>query len=167
MRRGGAAELSMGDVAAEAGVSKALVLYHFRDKDSLLSALVEDVGAEMLQRADAPLASGAPLDAHWAWLDRELATGDLHVLAMLAECNSEPARAAARRIAEARRIAAARQVEEVFQRLGLTSRMPSELVAETLLAFADGLAGQHALGILRDPRAAYDVLWLALLTLVE
>ena len=39
--RGGAAELSMGDVASAAHVSKALVHYHFHDKDSLLVALAE------------------------------------------------------------------------------------------------------------------------------
>ena len=39
MARGGAAEISIGEVAASAAVSKALVHYHFHDKDSLLVAL--------------------------------------------------------------------------------------------------------------------------------
>jgi len=169
VRRGGAGALSIGDAATEANVSKALVLYHFRDKDSLLTALVDDIGADVLRRAGAPLdaSARAPLDALWAWTEFELRAGDIQALASLAACESEPARAASRRLALARRDAMAAQVGVVFGRLGLSPRMPEALVAESLLAFVDGLASRVALDAVPDPRAAYDVLWLALLTLVE
>lgn len=159
----------MGEVAAEAGVSKALIHYHFEDKDSLLAALVESVGGAVLARAAASDVGESikPLDAHWAWLERELREGDLRVLVALSECDSAATRAVARRIANERLQFVTRDVEAIFRTLGLTSRVPAALVAETVLAFVDGIACRAALGTARDPRGAYDVLWLALLTLSE
>jgi AcrR family transcriptional regulator len=169
VQRGGAAQVSMGDVAAEAGVSKALIHYHFDDKDSLLSALVDSVGSAVLARArnSGVAAAPQPLDAHWAWLDRELRAGDVRVLVSLSDCDSTATRAASRKIASERLQHLARDVDAIFRALGLTPRMPAALVAETVLAFADGLACRTALGAVSDPRGAFDVLWLALLTLSE
>ena len=167
--RGGAAEISMGDVATEAGVSKALIHYHFRDKDSLLTTLVEDVGSRVVARAERPLGaeSAHALDAYWEWFRAELDAGDVAILLSLAQCDSERVRTESRRVADRRRELAGKRTAEVFARLGLSPRVPSELIAETVTAFADGLAASHALTPERDPRPAFDVLWLALLTLAE
>ena len=168
--RGGAGEISMGDVAASAGVSKALVHYHFHDKESLLQALVEDVGLGVLQRVrDAMRVESDPhaLDAYWAWLAEELRAGDLRILISLAEHDSDPVRVASRRVADQRRELAGDHVALVFAKLGLNPRVPAALVADTVLAFVDGLVVVHALDPQRDPRPAFDVLWLALLTLAE
>ena len=168
--RGGAGGISMGDVAASAGVSKALVLYHFRDKDSLVLALVEDVGRLLLERQRAVLArEGAShaLDDYWESLHAELRLGDVRILLALAEYDSERVRAASRRVARERREIAARQVATIFERLALSPRMPAPLLADTLTAFVDGLAASYALEPDRDPRPAFDALWLALLTLAE
>ncbi|MEK7403330.1 MAG: TetR/AcrR family transcriptional regulator [Gemmatimonadota bacterium] len=169
VRRGGAAQVSMGDVAAEAGVSKALIHYHFEDKDSLLAALVESVGGVVLERArgnDVAMAD-QPLDALWAWLERELREGDIRVLVSLSDCDSAATRAASRRVAGERLRLVAHDVSAAFQKLELTPRMPAALVAETVLAFVDGIACRAALGSVQDPRGAFDVMWLALLTLSE
>lgn len=168
--RGGAAEVSMGDVAAMAGVSKALVHYHFRDKDTLLHALVEDVGFAVVARAREAMSregSGHALDEYWAWLEEELRRGDVRILLALAEYDSDRVRAVSRRVADQRREAATQQVSIVFARLGLSPRVPAPLIADTIVAFVDGLAAGHALDADRDPRPAFDVLWLALLTLAE
>lgn len=160
----------MGDVAARAGVSKALVHYHFHDKESLLTALVEQVGGEVLARAQAALAlppAGHTLDAHWDGIETELRAGDLRILLALAEFESERVRAAARRIAAQRRELVSRQTTALFSSLGLRLRLPAELVADTIMAFCDGLAAAHALEPARPTRPAFDVLWLALLTLAE
>jgi AcrR family transcriptional regulator len=162
----------MGDVAAEAAVSKALIHYHFRDKDTLLVALVEDVGAVVLERARAARASTADapahaLDAYWAWFNAELRSGDVAILLSLGQCDSDRVRQASRRVAARRREIAALHTSDVFARLGLSPRLPPELIAETVTAFADGLAAAHALEPARDPRPAFDILWLALLTLAE
>jgi len=159
----------MGDVATEAGVSKALVLYHFGDRDSLLAALVDDIGRDVLGRARSALARDdvPPLDAHWAWLDREVREGDVRALVSLAQCRTSATAAASRRVSDSRRALLGAQVEQLFAGLGLQPRMPPALVAETVLAFADGLACRWEPGVGHDPRAAFDVLWLALLTLHE
>jgi AcrR family transcriptional regulator len=160
----------MGDVAAHAGVSKALVHYHFHDKDTLLRALVEDVGRDVLSRereAMMRMTDAHALDAYWTWLSGELARGDVRILVSLAEYASDPVRVASRDVAGQRRTLIGEHAAAVFGRLGLTPRIPAALIGETLLAFLDGLAAAHALEPERDPRPAFDVLWLALLTLVE
>jgi AcrR family transcriptional regulator len=170
LARGGTAEISMGDVAAAAGVSKALVHYHFRDKDSLLTALVDDVGFATLKRAQDAVhraGDGHALDELWAWLNEELQVGDVRVLLSLGEYDSHRVRAACRRVAAQRRDLMAEHATQVFDRLGLRLRVPAELVADTIVAFIDGLAVAHALEPDRAPRPAFDVLWLALLTLAE
>lgn len=170
VERGGAAEISMGDVGASAGVSKALVHYHFHDKDSLLEALVEDVGAAVLQRARESMTkepTSHALDEHWTWIERELRVGDIRILVSLAEYDSDRVRFASRRVSDQRRELAVEHTSLVFSRLGLNPRVPSELMADTLLAFVDGLAVAAALNPQRNPRPAFDVLWLALLTLAE
>jgi AcrR family transcriptional regulator len=170
VERGGAAEISMGDVGASAGVSKALVHYHFHDKDSLLEALVEEVGAAVLQRARESMVKEPTthaLDQHWTWIERELRVGDIRILVSLAEYDSDRVRLASRRVSDQRRELAIEHTALVFSRLGLNPRVPSELIADTLLAFVDGLAVASALNPQRNPRPAFDVLWLALLTLAE
>ena len=168
--RGGAAGISVGEVAALAAVSKALVLYHFRDKESLLLALVERMGDAVLARERAAMRTARParaLDDYWSWLDAELREGDLRALVALANTDSERVRTAARRIASERRGLAARHVGLIFAHLSLTPRMPAALLAETLTAFTDGLSVATALEPDRDPRPAFDAVWLALLTLSE
>lgn len=160
----------MGDVAAAAGVSKALVHYHFRDKDSLLHALVDDVGHRVIARAGSAITEGTgehALDEYWVWLRHELQYGDVRVLLSLAACDSPRVRAACRRIADHRREVVAEHVEQIFARLELSPRVPATLMAETVSAFIDGLAASVSLSDDRDPRPAFDVLWLALLTLAE
>lgn len=160
----------MGDVARAAGVSKALVHYHFRDKESLLQALVDDVGARIVRRAEAFVASETTsnvLDRLWEWLDEELRRGDLRVVLALAEYDSARVRAAVRRIGDQRRDIAGAHVQHIFTTFALTPRVPTPLIADTVLAFIDGLAVGTTAFPDRDPRAAYDVLWLSLLTLAE
>jgi len=169
--RGGAAELTIGHVADVADVSKALVHYHFRDKDSLLQALVEDVGVSVVARADRFVndgtARGNVLDSYWEWLSDELARGDIRILLALSEYDSARVRAASKRVAEQRQELCSRQVQHVFAQLALTPRVPAALIAQTVLAFVDGLAAASATANSREPRPAFDVLWLALLALAE
>jgi AcrR family transcriptional regulator len=145
------------------------VSYHFHDKDSLLVALVDAAGADLVAREEA--AASAPgartLDAYWMWLRTELTLGDLRVLSSLAAYDSESVRAAARRVTQRRREVGAVHILAVFQQLDLRPRVPSTLLADTVMAFADGLALSVALDANRDPRPAFDVLWLGLLSIAE
>ena len=140
--RGGAAELSIGHVAAAAGVSKALVHYHFKEKEALLRALVENVGLGVIDRAQAAInrvSDEHVLDSYWEWLERELTLGDLRILRALAEYDSERVRAAVRRVVQQRRELTTQHVALVFSTLGLVPRVPAALMGETVLAFVDGL----------------------------
>ena len=76
-------------------------------------------------------------------------------------------RSASNRIARQRRTLASEHVTQVFDRLQLNPRVPAAIIAETIVAFIDGLAMATALDPENDPRPAFDVLWLALLTLAE
>lgn len=167
--RGGAAEVSMGQVAQVAEVSKALVHYHFRDKESLLHALVDDVGTHIVRRAEAFMIAAEEnvLDRYWSWFADELARGDVRILLALAEYDSARVRAAARRIAQQRRDVTGVQVTHIFARLGLAARVPPALMADTVLAFIDGMHATATLYADRDARPAFDILWLSLLTLAE
>ena len=170
MARGGAAEISIGDVAATASVSKALIHYHFRDKDSLLVALAEHSAARAIARARAALDSSTDdhvLDAYWNAIESELHAGDQRVLLALAECDSDRVRASCKRFARERREVTSSQISSLFDRLGLRLRVPAELMADTVIAFTDGLILTNALEPERPTRPAFDVLWLALLALAE
>jgi len=166
----GAAELSMQDVAKAAGVSKALIHYHFRDKEALLARLVVRLGDAVIARERAALDRAAPqdaLDALWEWLDHELRRGDVRVLLDLSLTSLTDVREASRRVAAARRETAAGTVERVFALLALTPRVPAPMLAEAVLAFTNGLALGAPLAPQTNPRIAFDVFWLALLGMAE
>ena len=83
---GGAAALALSDVARDAGISKALIHYHFRDKDTLLARLVDHLARDLVARERAALAdyigqhNPLAVDALWQWLEGELRRGDIRVL---------------------------------------------------------------------------------------
>src|SRR5215213_9601907 len=85
--REGVAAASMAAIALEAGVSKALLHYHYHDRATLLAEIVERLGARTIERerlaVDRDGGIGA-LDALWHWLDAELRRGELAALAELA-----------------------------------------------------------------------------------
>ncbi len=166
----GAADVSLQDVAEAAGVSKALIHYHFRDKGELLARLVEWLRAGVVARQDAALAgvtSAAALDALWAWLADELARGDLRVLLDLALVQGEAVQGAVAATAQARRESAAELVAQLHGLLGLKPRVPAAMIADTFVAFVDGIALDSVVAPARNPRVAFDVFWLAILGLAD
>lgn len=178
----GAAALALSDIARDAGVSKALIHYHFADKESLLARLIDHLTTALVDRERRALTrySGEhnPLavDALWEWLHAELRRGDIRVLLELNSYRGAQVQAAAR-AAAARRLAAAEQtVAELFGILELTPRIEASLLAAVVLAFVDGLAvasraeadePQPSLSSQRSPRISFDVFWLAMLSLAE
>jgi len=170
VRACGAADTSMHDVAVEAGVSKALIHYHFKTKEALLARLVawladQVVGRESAALADAPPA--AAVDRLWAWLAAELERGDVRVLAELSGTPTAEVRRASAAAARARRLASTDTVERLFQLLGLRPRVPSAMLAAVITAFVDGLAVDAGTDGAANPRVAFDVFWLALLGLAD
>jgi len=167
--REGVSGASMAAIALEARVSKALLHYHYHDRATLLAEIVEQVGARVMKRERAAIdrAGVSGLDALWSWLDDELRRGDLATIAALALSGEALVRQASRVVAEQRRRVATSTVERLFVQLGLTPRMPAALLAETSVAFIDGLVLDAASGSGRDPRVSFDIFWLGLLGLSE
>ncbi|MFL5575889.1 MAG: TetR/AcrR family transcriptional regulator [Gemmatimonadaceae bacterium] len=166
----GAAAVSLQGVAAAAGVSKGLIHYHFRDREALLVETVEWLSEAVAARERRALAGVSPagaVDALWRWLDAELARGELRVLVELAGAAEPSVREAARAAATTRRRSAAHTVAALFAALSLRPRVPADLIADTLVAFVDGLAVHTALVPDGNPRVAFDVFWLAMLGLAE
>jgi AcrR family transcriptional regulator len=168
--REGVTAASMAAIALDAGVSKALLHYHYHDRATLLAEIVERIGARTIERERAAVDSGGSvggLDALWRWLDGELRRGELAALAELTLLREGPVRSATRRVASDRRQRAARTIERLFTELDLAPKVPAPLMADAAVAFVDGLALDMANGSMREPRVSYDVFWLALLGLTE
>jgi AcrR family transcriptional regulator len=168
--REGVGGASMAAIALEAGVSKALLHYHYHDRSTLLAEIVERIGVQTIERERAAIdESGGMggLDAVWQWLEGELRRGELAALAELTLVREAPVRRATRAAANDRRQSAARTIERLFTELDLTPRVPAALMADAAVAFIDGLALDVANGSAREPRVSYDIFWLALLGLTE
>ena len=166
----GAAQVSLQTVADSAGVSKALIHYHFRDRDELLARLVDWVTVELVHGEELALAdadAATALDALWRWLEGELTSGRLRALGELAGERGEAVRDAVRRSREARRAQATLTIERLFAALALTPRLPAPLVGDVTVAFLDGLAGEMAVEPEGNHRLRFDVFWLSVLSLAE
>ena len=166
----GAASLSMQEVADSAGVSKGLIHYHYHDKAALLVRVIEWMSESLVARQADALegadAAGA-VDALWRWLGEEIARGELRALTELAHDPVPTVRAAVLEANARRREAATETMDGLFALLGQSPRVPAPMLAETFVAFADGLALQSALMPDADRRVAFDVFCLALLGLGE
>jgi AcrR family transcriptional regulator len=89
----GLANTRAADVAAAAGVSQALVFYHFETKERLLAQAFTWAAVQDLNRLDAVLASGAsPLDKVRKILKWYAPTGSSKSWAMWIDCWSESMR---------------------------------------------------------------------------
>jgi len=166
----GATGLSMADVAREAGVSKGLIHYHYRDKDALLARLARWLADEIEgreRRALVGVPPGQAIDALWAWLDDELECGDIRALIELSRLREGDAPVAARVASQRRRAVSATTITTLFDCLGLRARVPAPMLAEVFVAFVDGLAVDATPAPMPGHRVAYDVFWLAMLSLAE
>ena len=160
----------MAAIAEEAGVSKALLHYHYHDRATLLAEIAERIGVGVVERERAAVDENGGtggLDALWRWLEDVLRRGVLAALATLSLTRLGKVRNATRTAATERRQSAATTIEHLFTELDLTPRIPAALLAEAAVAFVDGLALDVANGATRDPRVSYDIFWLALLGLTE
>jgi AcrR family transcriptional regulator len=166
--RDGIPDTTMASIATEAGVSKALLHYHFAHRANLLAHVVTGLGRRLIERERLVLTrerDAAPVDALWGWVSGELARGELHALLTTATVKDAPVATAQEAVLRARRDEARRTVRSVFQRLSLTPRVHMDVIADTCLVFMDGLAIGARAG--DDARLSFDVFWLALLSLGE
>ena len=166
----GAASLSMQEVADSAGVSTGLIHDHYHDKAALLVRVItwmtEGLVAREAEALDDVEAATA-VDTLWQWLDGEIRRGDIRAVLGLAYDPAPGVREAVREAAARRREVASHTVDALFAALGLRPRIPVPLLADVLVAFVDGLAFQATITPDADRRVAFDVFWLALLSLAE
>jgi AcrR family transcriptional regulator len=166
----GAGSLTMSEVAEEAGVSKGLIHYHFHDKETLLARVVEWMTRQVIERERLALASSTArtaIDDLWAWLASEIERGQLRVLVELAEWREDLVQREIEVAMRLRREATMDSTARLFELLALTPKVPLEMIAETVFAFRDGLVIVAARDSDANPRAAFDVFWLALLCLAD
>ena len=166
LKDAGITRFSLQRASGHAGVSKALVLYHFASRATLLDALtgwLTDRVTTRERNAIDEQAQVSVLDALWTYLAEEHALGEYAVLLTLAGSGLAELHAAVGRSAEQRRSHAARTLETVYQRLRLSPRLPWPQITEVEQAFRDGLLARMNQGGAKHPRAVFDVFWLALL----
>ena len=166
----GVSALTMSEVADEARVSKGLIHYHFHDKETLLARVLEWITRQLVDREGLALARSTPrtaIDDLWNWLSDELRRGHLHVLVELTDSREDLVRREVLVSVRVRREATSASTTRLFELLGLKLRVPTELITEAVLAFRDGLAIAAARDPDYDPRAAFDVFWLAMLSLAD
>jgi AcrR family transcriptional regulator len=166
----GAAELSLQDVATAAGVSKALIHYHYKDKESLLEQVAMWATVESVERERRALdgsTAGDAVDALWQWLEKELHDGHLRLLVELGQYRAPRVRVAVADALRVRRDASTFTIRRLFELLELRPRVPVELLAGVVVAFIDGLASRPESGTTDDRRVTFDVFWLSLLSLAE
>jgi AcrR family transcriptional regulator len=164
----GIADLTIADVGRRAGVSSALVHYHFNTKQDLLAAASERLAARRTEGRTAALSSAsglAALDTLWAALssgpgaEAERAWSDLALLARRDDAVRQTL-AAQRRV---ERAAFAQSLPRLFLDLGTVPTASWDETAAMVLLFLDGVALALAEGGAADEvRAAYDAFWLVL-----
>ncbi len=169
-QRDGGSAVSLQSIAAEAAVSKALVLYHYRDKEALLATTIRWLADRLVAREVAALeksTSSSVLEEYWRWLDGEIATGELRVLLELSQERGEATRLAMVSSAGQRQAAAEQTVSRVFTLLDLAPRLSPAMLAACELAFREGLVIWSSQRPERNARVAFDVFWLSLLSLAR
>ncbi len=160
----------MQDVADAAGVSKALIHYHYHDKESLLEQVTTWATAGIIERERRALDEGsaaAAVDAVWQWLEAELESGHLRLLLELGQYRAPRVRAAVAESLRLRREVSGDTIRRLFDRLELRPRVPAELLAGVVIAFIDGLAGRPPAERAEDVRITFDVFGLSVLSLAE
>jgi AcrR family transcriptional regulator len=166
LREGGISGFSLQRASQHAGLSKALLLYHFSTREALLAALVEWLTHRVTSRERSALERSPGvrvLDGLWEYLADEHERGEYQVLLSLIGSGPLDGGEAATRSVEQRRSHAARTIEEVYSRLRLAPRLPLPQLTEVEQAFREGLLARMARGVTPHARAAFDVFWLALL----
>lgn len=160
----------MQDVASEAGVSKGLIHYHFDSKDTLLARTVEWLSEQVESRERSALSGATPqaaIEMLWRWQLAELNTGHVRILTDLAHYPSAEVEATFRASAARRRETSMRTVTTLFSSLQLSPRVPAALLGEVVMAFNTGMAVDWSFSSDAERRVAFDVFWLAILSLAE
>jgi AcrR family transcriptional regulator len=150
----GLGAMSVQGIATAAGVSKALVLYHHSDKPTLLRAVHARLVAENTHRlrdATAGIVASDPLESWRALARAEVRSGELALLAALAQDDALRMQQSASRATpdEERTAAAGEFARAILSALAIPPRVGRHLLGALLVRQLDGLViahGRHAAG---------------------
>ena len=162
---GGEGRASSGRIAADVGVSKALVHYHFPDKRALLLEVIAGCG-----RAAAPseeMGTGDAIQECREWIAGELKSRDLELLLQLARSEDDHVAGAARDALGMFRETVGRRVHRMLHALEMKLTVRADVVADLIATVVLGLAATEP-DLRDDDRAQIlDTLWLAMLSLAR
>jgi len=167
--RAGWAAATSGHVAQLAGVSKALIHYHFHDKHMLLTAVAAKCGEDIAERGAEEVVYSAdenPVDEFGDWLEREIVAGDVQIAIQLRTAPDRLVKHAADEALMAFRRELERRIDAVFTALELTPRIPPELVVDLFARMIEGMAAVQMSSSAHRRRIA-ETLWLSMLSIAE
>lgn len=159
----GVTALTLQGVATAAGVSKALVLYHFGGKDQLLAALAERMVDADVQALDAAAVAADPLEA-WRQVAGDVALRASRAL-LVSLLQEAALRARAAAFTASRAEAATRLATAMLRAAEFRPRIATPLLGRVLLHQLDGVAVTHAAVDAASTEAALDAAALAVLGL--
>ncbi len=163
----GVGALGLQGIATRAGVSKALILYHFGDKPTLLSAVVSRVGTRSAERMNGAARAADALMGWRALARAETANGELALLAGLAHETDVAASPALPAVRAAREESATQLGAAILRAVGLAPRVPVSFLGRVLVRHLDGLVIASSRGAIagEEFEAELDTFALALLGL--
>ncbi|HYV98789.1 MAG TPA: TetR/AcrR family transcriptional regulator [Gemmatimonadaceae bacterium] len=164
----GAAAVTIQRVADAAGTSKALVHYHFADKDALLVACAERVTAHLTAAEGSALATStaetALADLWLGHMSPETCAVRRALLALITDA-SEATRSALSAAMRRRRLALAGLIGRLEALMSFAPEVHSGTLVAAYTALIDGLTLQRTVDPGDDHRRAFDAFWLAILSL--
>jgi AcrR family transcriptional regulator len=164
----GAAGLTMHEVADAAGVSKALIHYHYTDKDALLERVARYLGERIAARSRHALTdstAASAVDDLWRWLEVELERGEWRAMLELQAHANEAVHAAARRELRALASRTERTMTRLTALLGVRLRVAPAILGGLFVTLIEGLAVAADADESPEPRDVLDAFILALLGL--
>jgi len=167
----GAERTTISAVADEAGCAKGLVNYHFKSKDNLLAATLQQLADSRLEAWTTAFKARTPeavIDRTWKLVVDESTVGTIKAMASGASCPGVQTERTVKSVndefAEALGVAA----ERLLAKLGMTPRFPAVQLGALLAAVANGIGLQLSTG--GDPGTlenSYAVAWLGVLQMSD
>jgi hypothetical protein len=107
-----------------------------------------------------------PVDGFATWFEGEVAADELRIAVRLRGSGAAVVTRAADQVVEAFRAEVGRRIRSVFRALGLTPRIPLELLVDLFGTVAEGMAAMPARPTPRR-RPIVETLWLSVLSLAD
>lgn len=172
IRESGAASLTVEGTANGAGVAKGLVHYHFKTKQGLMCAVLEDISDSRCKQWSNALQAPSPAEAvnrSWKLLTQESADGTLRawhsLFGLEAVLTDQIAKKAFAQFSRAVGEGLTRLMDE---QLGLEPTIPASEIGWLLAAVANGIGVQlMARTAPEDLEGAYAAAWLGILSLTR